>query len=57
MTQTQKKRSSDKEFKKSKAKIRIEDNDLTVLDTVQAIRNDLKTLPVSSSIQIIQEYI
>lgn len=57
MTQTQKKRSSDKEFKTSKAKIRIEDNDLTVLDTVQAIRNDLKTLPVSSSIQIIQEYI
>lgn len=42
---------------KSQAKIRIEDNDLTVLDTVQAIRNDLKTLPVSSSIQIIQEYI
>lgn len=57
MTQTQKKRSSDKEFKKSKAKIRIEDNDLTVLDTVQAIRNDLKTLPVSSSIQIIREYV
>ena len=50
-----KKRSSDKGFTKSKAKRRIEDNDLTILNTVQEIRNDLKTAPMPFSVQMIRE--